>query len=271
MVATTAGMAFTETTNEDDGANVAGRITSRRIDAEVVARLQKIFDAALIFSIGLASYIEIAGAWDRYEMLRGVILATLGAFVFLTAARESGSYDICHLKSPAGQLIRSTLACFITAIVAGLGALITGMASPWILAWIAAWLALTLGAVTVQRFALSVALKRLSRAGRLARRVALIGSPDSVAAAVDQLTANGPEEVDICGFFDDRDDDRSSGDVAGCPKLGGIDDLVEFSRWFRIDTIVVTLPMTAETRLLQLLRQLWEIPADIRVSALGSK
>jgi Undecaprenyl-phosphate glucose phosphotransferase len=55
--------------------------------------------------------------------------------------------------------------------------------------------------------------------------------------------------------------------VAGYPKLGNIDELVEFARASRIDLLIVSLPVTAEKRLLALLKKLWVLPVDIRLSA----
>lgn len=55
--------------------------------------------------------------------------------------------------------------------------------------------------------------------------------------------------------------------VAGYPKLGNIDELVKFARNSRIDLLIVSLPVTAEKRLLHLLKRLWVLPVDIRLSA----
>jgi CoA-binding protein len=55
--------------------------------------------------------------------------------------------------------------------------------------------------------------------------------------------------------------------VVGYPKLGNFDELVKFARSSRIDLLIVSLPVTAEKRLLQLLKKLWVLPVDIRMSA----
>ena len=78
-------------------------------------------------------------------------------------------------------------------------------------------------------------------------------------------------DLRIFGFFDDRTDDRSPDVVAGYPKLGTVDDLVEFARHTRIDLIIFTLPITAERRILEMLRKLWVLPIDIRLAAHTNK
>jgi len=75
----------------------------------------------------------------------------------------------------------------------------------------------------------------------------------------------------ILGVFDDRSDARSPDVVAGFPKLGSIDELVEFARRTRLDLVIFTLPISAEERLLQMLRKLWVLPVDIRLAAHSNK
>jgi hypothetical protein len=59
--------------------------------------------------------------------------------------------------------------------------------------------------------------------------------------------------------------------VAGYPKLGTIDDLVEFARRTKLDLVIFTMPISAEARVLTMLRKLWVLPIDIRLSAHMSK
>jgi Undecaprenyl-phosphate glucose phosphotransferase len=77
--------------------------------------------------------------------------------------------------------------------------------------------------------------------------------------------------VDINGLFDDRGDERSSVDCAGERKLGTVDDLVEFGRRTRVDLVIFSLPISAESRLLQMLKKLWVLPVDIRLAAHANK
>ncbi|MFV2093394.1 MAG: exopolysaccharide biosynthesis polyprenyl glycosylphosphotransferase, partial [Hyphomicrobiales bacterium] len=73
--------------------------------------------------------------------------------------------------------------------------------------------------------------------------------------------------IRICGIFDDRGDDRSPAEVSGFAKLGTVAELASFARSANIDLLIVSLPYTAEERLLDILRQLWILPVDIRLAA----
>ena len=75
----------------------------------------------------------------------------------------------------------------------------------------------------------------------------------------------------LLGVFDDRGDDRSPTVCGGLPKLGTVDDLVEFARRTRVDLVLFSLPISAEGRILQMLKKLWVLPVDIRLSAHTNK
>ncbi len=86
-----------------------------------------------------------------------------------------------------------------------------------------------------------------------------------------QLAAQPKSDLQVLGIFDDRGGERSPSVVAGFPKLGTVDDLLAFSRCTRLDLIIFTLPISAEQRILQMLRKLWVLPIDIRLAAHMSK
>ena len=137
--------------------------------------------------------------------------------------------------------------------------------------WIVGWFVVGLGALLIERGCAVVAGRvRLTRSGRLERRTVVVGggARPRTAARPGQQKDTRPAHL---GVFDDRSDDRSPDVVAGYPKLGNVDDLVEFARHTRIDLVIFALPITAEQRLLQMLRKLWVLPIDIRLAAHTNK
>ena len=50
-----------------------------------------------------------------------------------------------------------------------------------------------------------------------------------------------------------------------------VDDIVEFARRTRVDLVLFALPISAETRILEMLKKLWVLPVDIRLSAHTNK
>ena len=74
--------------------------------------------------------------------------------------------------------------------------------------------------------------------------------------------------IEIIGLFDDRGDEPlSAANAPASRKLGSVDDLVEFGRRTRVDLVIFSLPISAEGRILQMLKKLWVLPVDIRLAA----
>ncbi|RVC57248.1 undecaprenyl-phosphate glucose phosphotransferase, partial [Mesorhizobium sp. M00.F.Ca.ET.038.03.1.1] len=117
------------------------------------------------------------------------------------------------------------------------------------------------------RLVMSSLIRRWARDGRMERRALIVGGGKAAEQLIRSVEKQPYNDIRICGIFDDRNDKRSPPIVAGYPKLGTISELIEFARIARIDMLIVSLPLTAESRVLQLLKKLWVLPVDIRLSA----
>ena len=129
------------------------------------------------------------------------------------------------------------------------------------------WLLLATAVSIVFRSAYGRLCRSWHRNGQLARRAALIGGGLAAEEVITGLRSHLENDIAIVGIFDDRDDARSPRSVAGCTKLGTVQTLIDFARRVRLDVLLVTLPVSAETRVAELLRKLWVLPVDIRLSA----
>ncbi len=121
------------------------------------------------------------------------------------------------------------------------------------------------------RRALFLLVRRWTREGRLDRRTVVVGAGGSGESLIEKLAAQRNSDVRVIGVFDDRGDDRASATCSGVPKLGTVDDLVEFARSTRVDLVIFSLPISAERRILQMLKKLWVLPLDIRLAAHTNK
>jgi len=133
--------------------------------------------------------------------------------------------------------------------------------------WLSSWYLLGLALLIASRFGLSAFVKHLGKAGRLERRTVIVGGGPAAEELLTQLANQPHTDLRICGIFDDRTDERSPKIVAGYPKLGTVDDLLVYARREPLDLVIFTLPISAEARLLHMLRKLWVLPVDIRLSA----
>jgi len=121
------------------------------------------------------------------------------------------------------------------------------------------------------RRGLFLLVRRWTREGRLDRRTVVVGADANGESLIRSLAVQRDSDVRVIGAFDDRGDERSPTMCDGVPKLGTVDDLVEFARRTRVDLVIFALPISAENRILQMLRKLWVLPVDIRLSAHSNK
>lgn len=133
----------------------------------------------------------------------------------------------------------------------------------WFALWYASGAILLLG----ERLAVATIIRHWTRQGRLYRRAAIYGGGTLTEDLISELEIDVDSDVRIMGVFDDRGDDRVDRIIAGYPRLGGSEQLVEFARKTRLDVVIVALPITAEKRLLQVTRSLSVLPAEVKLPA----
>ena len=137
--------------------------------------------------------------------------------------------------------------------------------------WFISWFIVGFAVIMITRLIYRKLFNKWLKQGRLERRAIVVGGGKAAEELIKAVNSSSEGEVKILGTFDDRFDERSPDVVAGLPKLGEISDLVKFAREADIDLLLISLPVSAETRLLHLLKKLWVLPVDIRISALQSK
>src|SRR5262249_2788072 len=107
--------------------------------------------------------------------------------------------------------------------------------------------------------------------GRLTRRAIVYGTGPACDSLIKALETDPYSDIRICGVFDERGVERTSGARVGYPSPGNLDALMASCRRAAVDMLVVALPVSAETRVLQLMKQLWVLPVDIRLAAQASQ
>lgn len=137
--------------------------------------------------------------------------------------------------------------------------------------WVATWFVVGLTAILGLRVGMQSLALRAVAEGRFARRAVIYGSGTPAAKLLQALEADAASDVRICGLFDDRTDSRTSATVLGYPLRGGRDELIHFCRNNNVDMVLVALPLSAEERVNDLMRDIHVLPADIRIAASGSQ
>ena len=246
--------------------DVARRFSEHAVSPRMVAGLVRIIELLAVFAIGLGAYVVIVapshGADYRYALPLAV--APIAAILLLQTARSYDSTTFGSLSDQAGRIVAAWTLVFAAFAVAifffKLGTFYSRL-------WFAAWYVGGLVFFLVDRTVLAMTVARWNRDGRFQRRAIIVGGGDNAAELIRSLEGSSERQIQICGIFDDRSGDRSPKIVQGYPRLGTITELVEFGRIAKIDMLIVSLPITAENRLLEILKKLWVLPVDIRLSA----
>ncbi len=236
------------------------------ISQVVLTGLVRLAEFLAIAALGIVIYAgyvysDEGFAW-RYIWATGVISAAA-----ILAFHWVEIYDIALLRTRVQQLGRLALAWTVVMLVALAISFFAKFDGMYSRVWAATWYTSGLFMLFAGRLALSALMRHWTREGRLIRRTVIVGGGASGEALVAALKAQTDSDLQICGVFDDRADDRSPSRIAGVPKLGTVDELVEFARRTRIDLLLVSLPITAEERVLQMVRKLWVLPVDLRLAA----
>ena len=238
------------------------------ISLSVVSGSVRIADAALVALAGVSLFYAYLGS--TAPTLKFIYFPTIwiGAALALVSFQLAGLYRISVLQRPLRQGGRVVMAW--TGVAAAL--LATGfllkVSDQISRVWFVGWYFTALGAMLVMRGAMTGLIRRWMRSGRLERRVVIVGGGEQGRHLIEALKVSAEPDIKICGVFDDRRDDRVSNEVAGYPMLGTVDELVRFARSNRIDLLIMALPLSAERRVLEMMRKLWVLPVDIRLSAL---
>lgn len=220
----------------------------------------------LVAGLGLVDYLGYVGHGQSMHLVYlAVVLSAALANSLLLQGLDL--YSVPALSSFIRSFTRIAFAW--TVVVAGLmvAAFFGKIGADFSRIWIASWYVSALIVLFGERLFVSRLVKRWIKEGRLNRRAVIVGGGPEAEALIKALEASQDTDIRIAGIFDDRGPARVSPLVAGYPKLGNIDELVEFARSSRLDLLIVALPVTAEKRLLQLLKKLWVLPVDIRLSA----
>ncbi|HWU60598.1 MAG TPA: undecaprenyl-phosphate glucose phosphotransferase [Ensifer sp.] len=201
-----------------------------------------------------------------------VLLIAIATGIFATVLTQVlDGYLFPVLRSPRRGIPRAAGSLVAAGLLFCLIVLYRGGSASALFASGAVGVAVGAGLLSLERAFIGYAIRRWTRNGFMERRAVIVGGGAPARDLIREMESISDNDIRICGIFDDRDDRRSPDMVAGYPKLGTFDELVEFARTARIDILIIALPLSAELRILELLRKLWVLPVDIRIAAHSSK
>ena len=236
----------------------------------VLSGLVRLVEFVIVLALGAAIYLgwvypQHGVQWTSVVGLFGLAVLALAAF------QSAGLYDVHVFRTHVAQFSRLFFAWTLVFLVAMAVAFFAKAGDAFSRVWLGSWYVAGLLTLMALRTGLAQLVRTWSRAGRLQRRAVVVGGGEPAEELIRSILAQSDTDVTICGTFDDRTDERSPAHAAHVPKLGTVDDLLEFARRTRVDLVIVTIPMSAEKRVLDMLRKLWVLPVDIRLAAHTAK
>ena len=236
----------------------------------VLAGFVRMAEFVLVLLVGLAVfalYLSPTEALFWHYAGATFTIAMLSMFAFQTA----DIYQVQAFRGHEKQYMRLASAWSLVFLIVIGASFFAKAGDMFSRVWLGSFYVIGLVSLVLSRKLLFLLVRKWTREGRLTRRTVIVGGGRAGEHVIEELNKQKDSGVKVIGLFDDRGDDRSSTDCAGERKLGVVDDLVEFGRRTRVDLVVFSLPISAEDRILQMLKKLWVLPVDIRLAAHANK
>ncbi len=250
---------------------IANQHVADALSPVVIAGSVRIAELLMNTALGMAIFFLYVFPAETPQILF-YVTASLSISVVTVAIFEIFDlYNIQSLRLYSSLVGRLGMAWTITFALSLAVLFFTKLGGELSRVWLGSWYISGLLLFLMGRLFTFSLVRKWTKQGRLERRAVIVGGGPRSENLIKALEASANTDIRICGIFDDRGDERSPAVIAGYPKLGTVSELVEFGRRTRIDLLIVTIPVKAENRIMQLLKKLWVLPVDVRLSAHSNK
>ena len=239
----------------------------RWLTPKIILGATRAVEFLIAATAGAAGWLYHGAPWSGLLPFTAIAVVLLTAIAVPAALQAADLYSIQALRSLPQQWKRLVAAWAMIFAALAVLSFVTRAGDELSVDWLTVWFLAGAGGLFAFRGAMFALVRSRSRSGLLERNAVIVGGGQRAADLIEALRKSADSDIRIIGLFDDRSSDRSPDIVAGLPKLGNIAELVALARKVRIDLLIVSLPLNAENRLLEILRRLWVLPVDIRLSA----
>jgi len=240
----------------------------KTISSSVIVGIFQIFEFIILAAIGAIIYIFYVQDSDPRFYAIVIFSASVLANILFNIVRSHRIAAYRRFFMQSFRVIAAWSAIFILIVIAAFLMKSSELVSR---VWLVSWYSFGMIFLISYRLLIRTLVVHWSKQGKLIRRTVIVGGGADAEALINSIKNSKNTDIELLGIFDDRIDDRSPDRVADVPKLGKVNALIKFARRTRVDLIIVSLPLSAENRVLHMFKQLWVLPVDIRLSAHMSK
>ena len=260
-----------DSTNIKSAPQVTARPAQNWFSAQLVVIVAVLFDFfETVVGGSLAAFIypgfQSGANWSAYATFIG-----LGGVIFFITQVVSRCYAFSVLLTPYRKLTAMVGGWILTCTVLLVFTFLFKFGNELSRIWFVTWATSGLLFLIAWRLGYGELIRYLNQDGRFNKRGILVGGGNNAAHVISLIENSHEGGINLLGIFDDRANNRAPAEVKNLRKLGKIDDLISYVRSNPVDTLIVTLPTTAETRLAQIVERLWVLPVNIRLSAASQK
>lgn len=178
-----------------------------------------------------------------------LVAAVLAAFLLYDR-----SFGTLASRGQTALLVRSYTLRFtlFSGVILALGGISQAL-EQFPLSWLAIWFIASLVVTSLTRTVMAHSLRRLQRKGMLSEVIAVVGAGPVADRLVQALRRSRPENIELLGVFDDKILGATPGAIK---SSGNLEHLIALAKTRKIDWILVTLPPTAEQRMLAVVQRL---------------
>lgn len=188
------------------------------------------------------------------------------SFTVVASFHLTGLYDInsiCNPWSQTAKVLGILAVNFLTFLALAFAMKVSVQFSR---IWVFSWFLSSAYLIFLNRIYCHSILMRWAKAGRVSRKIAIIGAGEQAKRFLGQLQRANEPWNNLVGIFDERKA-RIGPSFLGVPVLGNINALLNFVRKNRVDDVIITLPWNADKRIMQIISKIEELPVHVRLGS----
>lgn len=242
----------------------ADRTGDTRVSLAVVSVYMRAVDVAMVVVAGYVCFAAYLGnaAWAAPGTY--AVAVAIGLIVQQNMFHIFGVYREGNMTSMRRQVSRLSGGWVMTLLVLALFAFLSKTSESYSRLWLVLWFGSAWCCFLIARFGLRRKVQGWIATRQLDQNVVVVGGGEQGHKMIGHLLRGGPY-VNVVGFVDDRTD-RVPRELAGVPWIGSTRDLLGIARLQNVDVVLIAIPWSAEHRILEIVKVLWELPVEIRLS-----